>query len=644
LTNPDSCAKIQLSYEKGGSKYVDEHLCICGEYQQKTCSWEDCTVEDYQCGILFIGASFGLCLFLFVFEDFMMKEMFRYLKPYRKGLLLATLAMVVSTMCDLLLPTLMSRVLDDGIYRGDWSGICACCLWMLVVATVALGTVLIGSWISNRVVAGFCGDLRGVVFRKVNQMSFEEFGKLGTAALVTRATHDVETVSWIASELCGTVITIPVLFFGGVILALVKDVMLALMMLLFVPLILALVVWLGKRIVPLWEKSDEYIDRQNAIMRERLRGIRVIRAFGAEDKEHGRVADATRLMAEYIIKGNVAMGLITPVASFLLNLTLVIVVYFSGWRMETGSDLTGGDVFAIVQYISLVASGVIMGAFTIIMFPQAKVAADRIGQVLSAKGMSDPIAHQDLTFTGDIEFQDVSFCYEGASEPALQGISLHIHPGQKVAIIGGTGAGKSTVVSMLLGFRMPTQGQVMLDGIPTEKLSRRTMRDNISCVLQNATIYSGTIRENIRMGKQTATEQELLEALEIAQAGDFVKSFAGGLDHEIKQSGKNLSGGQKQRLSIARAVLKDAPIYIFDNSFSALDFLTEAKLRRGLSRKIGNKTQIVITQRITSAMHADRIFVMDKGRLVDTGTHEQLLERCEIYQQIHASQTGGGAQ
>ena len=573
-----------------------------------------------------------------------MKEMLKFLKPYRKGLMLATLAMVVSTVCDLLLPTLMSQVLDDGIYRHDLAAVMAYCLWMLLVAVAALGTVLIGSWVSNRVVAGFCADVRELVFRKVNQMRFEEFGKLGTAALVTRATHDVGTVSWIASELCGTVITIPVLFFGGVILALRKDVTLALTMLLFVPLIFAMVLWLGRKIVPLWEKSDEYIDRQNGIMRERLRGIRVVRAFGAEDKEHNRVADATRLMAEYIIKSNVSMGLITPVATLLLNLTLVLIVYLSGWRMETGTDLTGGDVFAIVQYISLVASGVIMGAFTIIMFPQAKVAADRIGQVLSAEGMADPIAPQDLSFTGDIVFENVSFCYEGAAEPALQGITMHIKPGQKVAIIGGTGAGKSTVVSMLLGFRMPTGGRVLLDGIPTEKLSRRTMRDNISCVLQNATIYSGTVRENIRMGKQDATEQEIFRALEIAQAGDFVRSFTEGLDHEIKQSGKNLSGGQKQRLSIARAVLKDAPIYIFDDSFSSLDFLTESRLRTALTRYLSGKTQIVITQRVTSAMHADCIYVMDKGVLVDCGTHGELLGRCSVYQQIHASQTGGGAE
>ena len=572
-----------------------------------------------------------------------MKEMLKYLKPYRSRLLLATALVVVSTVCELLLPAIMSDILNQGIHNADFTYILSCCIRMLAVSLVSLTTVLWGSWVSCRVVAGFCRDVRSDVFRKVNAMSFEEFGELGTSALVTRATHDVQTVSWIASELCGTVITIPVLFFGGVVLAMWKDVALALTLLAFVPIVFAVVIVIGRKIMPLWEKSDEYIDKQNDIMRQRLRGIRVIRAFNAEEKEHDRIADATRIMAENIIKGNVSMGLITPLATFLLNLAIVMIVYLGGWRMETGSDLTGGDVFAIIQYVSLVASGVLMGAFTIIMFPHAQVAAKRIGQVLHAQGMADPVQRQDIRFTGDIRFDNVSFCYEGAAEPALKDVTLHIQEGQKVSIIGGTGSGKSTVVSMLLGFRMPTEGAVYLDGIPTTKLSRYTMRQNMSCVLQNATIYSGTVGENVRMGKQNANDAEVWEALKIAQADLFVSSYADGLAHEIKQSGKNLSGGQKQRLSIARAVLKDAPIYIFDDSFSALDFLTEANLRKALGDKISGKTQIVITQRVTSAMHSDCIYVMDKGMLVDSGRHEELLERCDVYQEIYASQTGGAA-
>ena len=571
-----------------------------------------------------------------------MKKMIPYLTPYWKGLLLATVFTAASTVCDLLLPTIMSEILNNGVSVKDFDYIVHCCLEMLAVCLAGLATLLLGIWYSTRVIAGFCADLRTAVFRKVNAMSFEEFGKLGTAALVTRATHDVETVSWIASQFSGTVITIFILFFGGVVLAMQKDVMLSLTMLAFVPVILGIVLAIGRRIIPLWEKSDEYVDKQNDIMRERLRGIRVIRAFNAESKEHGRIAEATRIMALYIIKGNVAMGLITPLATFLLNLATVLIVYFGGWRMETGSGLTGGDIFAIVQYVSLVSSGVIAGAFSILMFPHAQVASERICQVLNTEGMADPVQRQDLRFTGDIAFEHMSFRYEGAAESALKDITMHIPAGQKAAIIGGTGAGKSTLVSMLLGFRMPTEGEVRLDGIPTTRLSRRTMRDNMSCALQNANIYSGTVRENIRMGRLDASDAEIWDALETAQAKNFVESFSDGLDHQIKQAGKNLSGGQKQRLSIARALLKDAPIYIFDDSFSALDFLTEANLRAALAKKIAGKTQIIITQRVTSAMHCDCIYVMDRGTLVDYGTHEELLHRCSVYQEIYQSQIGGG--
>ena len=571
-----------------------------------------------------------------------MKLMMKYLKPYWWVMLLAMLVVTIATFCDLLLPTIMSDILNEGVYEKDFAYICECCMKMMVVSLIGLATVLAGSWLSTHVVAGFCADVRASVFKKVNCMSFEEFGELGTAALVTRATHDVETVSWVAAELSGTVVTIPVLFFGGVILAMRKDIWLSLLLLAFVPVILAVVLLVGRRIMPLWEKSDEYIDKQNAVMRQRLRGIRVIRAFGAEDVEHDKIAEATRIMAKTIIESNVSMGLIAPLAGFLLNISVLLIVYFGGWRMELGSNLSGGDIFAIIQYVSLVSSSVIMGAFAIIMFPHANVAAERIGQVLHAKGLADPVQRQQLELSGDIRFDKVSFSYTGAAEKALQDITIHIARGQKVAVIGGTGSGKSTLVSMLLGFRMPTEGQVYLDGISTEQLSRHTIRRNMSCVLQNTSIYSGTIRENILMGKENATDEEIWKALEIAQIASFVKELPAGLDHLITQSGKNLSGGQKQRLSIARAVLKNAPIFIFDDSFSALDFLTEARLRSALATYIAGKTQIIITQRVSSAMHCDRVFVMDKGRLVGSGTHEQLLNSCSVYREIYDSQTGGG--
>ena len=379
-------------------------------------------------------------------------------------------------------------------------------------------------------------------------------------------------------------------------------------------------------------------------MRERLHGIRVIRAFNKEASLQQKIADATHVMAENIINANVQMGLLSPAAVLLVNLAGVAIIWLGGWRMETGSHaISGGDIFAIIQYLALVANGVLMGGFAMVMLPHAKVAADRIGEIFHATGMQETAKGAEHTFRGEIALDHVTFRYEGASEAAVQNVSMHILPGQKIAVIGGTGSGKSTLVQLLLSFRLPTEGQILFDGVSASQIDRGVIRKNISCVLQKTAVYSGTIRHNIEMGRPGAEETDILEAADIAQLTPFLNSLPEHLEHPLQQSGKNLSGGQKQRLCIARAILKDAPIYVFDDSFSALDFLTEANLRRSLNEKIQGKTQIVITQRITSAMNADHIFVMDRGRLVDHGVHAELLSRCKIYQEIYASQTGGDA-
>lgn len=570
-----------------------------------------------------------------------MKKIFAYLKPYRGGLLLGMLLMAISTVCELLLPDIMSDILNTGVYNADLSYIFRCCAKMLAVALVSLGSVLGGWYISSKVVAGFCADLRLGVFRKVNTLRFEDISRMGSSALLTRSTHDVGTLSWVASILSGSIITIPVLFIGGVVLALGKDAVLSLVLLLFIPLVFAAVVKIGKKIEPLWETSDKYMDKQNDIVRERLHGIRVIRAFNSEPREHKRIEDATQVMAENIIRANVSMGVISPLSIALMNMAVVLIVYLGGFRMERGlSSASGGDIFAVIQYITLIMNGVVMAAFSIVMYPHAKVAAKRIGEVLDVESPAEP-EEEELHFSGDIRLENLSFGYEGAAENAVSEISLHIRPGQQVAVIGGTGSGKSTLVQLLMGFRRPSAGHIFFDGRDSVSISPKTIRENISCVLQKAAIYSGSIRKNIAMGRPGATDEELLAAAEIAQMGDYLASLPEGLDHELTQSGKNLSGGQKQRICIARAVLKNAPIYIFDDSFSALDFLTEARLRKALSERTAGKTRIVITQRVSSAMSCDCIFVMDKGRLVDAGSHQELLERCKIYQEIYVSQTGG---
>ena len=570
-----------------------------------------------------------------------MKKIFAYLKPYRGGLLLGMLLMAISTVCELLLPDIMSDILNTGVYNGDLNYIFRCCAKMLAVALISLGSVLGGWYISSKVVAGFCADLRQGVFRKVNTMRFEDISRMGSSALLTRSTHDVGTLSWVASMLSGSVITIPVLFIGGVVLALGKDAVLSLVLLLFIPLVFAAVVRIGKKIEPLWETSDKYMDKQNDIVRERLHGIRVIRAFNSEPREHKRIEDATQVMAENIIRANVSMGIISPLSIALMNMAVVLIVYLGGFRMEWGlSSASGGDIFAVIQYITLIMNGVVMAAFSIVMYPHAKVAAKRIGEVLDVESPAEP-EEEELHFSGDIRLENLSFGYEGAAENAVSEISLHIRPGQQVAVIGGTGSGKSTLVQLLMGFRRPSAGHIYFDGRDSTSISPKTIRENIRCVLQKAAIYSGSIRKNIAMGRPGATDEELLAAAEIAQMGDYLASLPEGLDHELTQSGKNLSGGQKQRICIARAVVKNAPIYIFDDSFSALDFLTEARLRKALSERTAGKTRIVITQRVSSAMSCDCIFVMDKGCLVDAGSHQELLERCKIYQEIYVSQTGG---
>lgn len=570
-----------------------------------------------------------------------MKQIFTYLKPYRGQMLLGVLLIAVSGVCSLLLPTIMSDILNRGVYRSDWDYILRCSAKMLVVTVISLGAVVAGTWFRTRVVSGFCADLRAAVFSRVNQMPFEEVSRIGTSALLTRSTHDVGTMAWVADMLSSNIITIPVLFFGGVALAFSKDPALALIILLALPIITAAMLIIGRKVEPLWKISDSYCDKQNDLVRERLHGIRVIRAFNREEQEQGKIADATRVMAEHIIEANVKMGLASPLAIALMNLVAVAIVFFGGSRMQSGvSSASGGDIFAMVQYVALVMNGIVMAAFALVMYPHAKVAAGRIGEVMAAKTVDDTPG-EDITFAGDIRMEDVTFCYEGADAAAVSHVTLHIAPGEKAAIIGGTGSGKSTLVQLLMAFRQPTEGKIYYDGRDAATLNRRTIRQNISCVLQRAGIYSGTIRENIAMGRPDAAEEEIWQAAAIAQMTDYIKAQPKGLDHVLVQAGKNLSGGQKQRVSIARAVLKNAPIYLFDDSFSALDFMTEANLRRALAEKAAGKTQIVVTQRVTSAMNSDKIFVMDGGRLVDAGTHRELLERCGVYREIYLSQTGG---
>ena len=576
-----------------------------------------------------------------------MRKLLSYLKPYRGKIALATLLMAVSAVCNLLLPTLMSDVLDKGVYgaaEADTFGyILKTAGWMLGISLVSLASVAGGYWVIYHVISGYTWSLRSALFRKVHTMTLAEVGRIGASNLVTRSTHDVGTLNWVVSMLCGNIIIIPLMFLGGVFLCMRKDFWLSLIILCAVPLLIAVVLLMSKKIAHLWEVSDDYCDKQNDLVRERLRGIRVIRAFDREAYAHGRITEATRVMADNIIRANVNMSIIDPLAALVLNLAALLMVYLGGVRMEEGGGLTPGDIFAMIQYVNIILGAIVSVSFALVMLPHARVAAKRLSQVTESAGLEDERPAEGLRFSGAIDLDRVGFTYPGSSLPALSDVDLHIRPGEWVSIIGGTGSGKTTLAELLLAFRRPTEGALSFDGRDATTLYVKDVRQNISCSLQKSMLYAGTVADNLRMGKPDASDEELWAALELAQIADFLRDKPEGLAFKLEQAGTNVSGGQKQRLAIARALLKDAPIYIFDDSFSALDFITEAKVRKALNEKLAGRTRIVITQRVVSAMHCDRIFVLADGVIVGSGTHTELLESCPIYREIYLSQTGGEA-
>lgn len=428
------------------------------------------------------------------------------------------------------------------------------------------------------------------------------------------------------------------MFIGGGALAFISDWSLALIVLAVIPVILLYVYPISKKVGKLWDKSDKMMDKQNAIVRERLKGIRVIRAFDREEYEHGRIKDATVEMSKAIVNANVLSGIISPAASFLLNMVTVAIIYVGAVRMQNSAAISAGGIVAVIQYIAIMAGAVISASWMLVWIPHIQVALKRIGEVFAFKGM-DKGSASGVKLKGDIKMRNVTFAYE--KKPVLKNINIDVKEGETVGIIGGTGAGKTTLLKLLMGFYSCYEGEICLGGENYRKLSQADVRDNMSVALQKSMIFEDTVKENIKMSRPSASDVEIKTAAEIAQIDDFISSQKGGYDYPLAGQGANISGGQKQRINIARTILKDASVYIFDDSFSALDFLTESKLRKALNKKLEGRTQIIITQRIATAMRCDKVYVLDKGELVGAGDHKELIHSCEIYREIYHSQLGG---
>ena len=569
----------------------------------------------------------------------MFKFLFKYFKKYKLSLALTGVLYLVASASALAMPNLMSRIIDDGIRNSNIKAVYVLSGIMLSIAVVSFLLAIVGKKMNAVVSNSIAEDMRNDVFEKINSLTFEEFSSIGSSSLLTRANEDVFALQDVANSFVYAVTNVPVMLFGGVILSLLKDFSIALILLSVIPIVAFIVFLLVKKMGRLWEISNKYCDKQNKLVRERLTGIRVIRAFDKERYEHGRISEATDVMADNMIRANVLSSLITPVSLLLLNVVTVAVIYVGAIRMQNPAILKAGDIIAIIQYVGIASNGLLAAVWVFAWLPHFKVSARRVNEVLSLKGVPESEGNAKY-IRGDLRITNLSFTYPHAKLPALTDVNMNIEEGETVAIIGGTGSGKTTLIKLLAGFYEPTEGTILFGGYDYSSLTADDVRSNISVALQKSMIFEGTIKDNVMMSKTDAGDEEVFHALETARMADYVNSHKEGIYYELSQSGANLSGGQKQRINIARTIFKKSSVYVFDDSFSALDFLTESKLRRALSVELKGKTQIIITQRISTAIHSDRIFVMANGKIVGEGSHDDLINTCEIYKEIYASQMG----
>ncbi len=570
-----------------------------------------------------------------------MKHLLKFIKPFYKEIVLLMVLYALSTLASLFMPYVMSNIVEVGIKNGDLPYVLREGGVMIALAVAALTCALITNRISSNFSSKIAVNMRKTVFNKVNTLTFEQFSEIGTGSLITRTTDDIGWMEETISQIPYVMITCPIMFVGGIALSFKGDWALPLILLGISVAVLIVTTLITSSLEKHWQRGDEYTDVQNRIIRERLSGVRVVRAFDKDAYEHKRTAKATSEMNNSFVRANTISGLVSPIASLFLNVATVVIIYVGALRVQSNPSLKAGDILATIQYIALIANAVLVLSWTISFVPHVKVSMRRISAILDIKDVeADNSVCQALK--GDISFDDVSFAYPGSANNALSNISLDIAEGDIVGIIGGTGSGKTTLVKLLLDFYSTTQGKRTFGGKNYCELTPAIVRDNVSVALQKSMIFEGTVADNVKMGNKDATDEQVREALRIAQMTDFVDGKEEGLDFKLTQSGSNISGGQKQRINIARAIIKPASLYIFDDSFSALDYLTEANLRKELNKDLVGKTQIIVTQRSATAMRCDKVYVMDNGRIVGVGTHKQLLQTCKTYKEIYDSQMGGG--
>ena len=568
-----------------------------------------------------------------------MMKLYRFLKPFKISVVAVLLLVFIQTLSELYLPTLMSDIVDIGIVQGDTNYIIRIGGFMLLIAAGGTICSIFASYLSAKTSIGFGQLLRSKVFSRVEDFSLHEFNQMGTATLITRTTNDINQVQTVTFMILRMMVSAPMMCIGGIIMALSKDKALSLVLLVSIPVIAAVIGIIMRQAMPLFRLMQIKLDRLNLVLRESLTGIRVIRAFNRIDQERQRFTEANTDLTNNAIHVNKLIAILMPSMMLVMNFTIIAIIWFGSVRIDSGG-MQVGSLMAFIQYAIQIMVALIMLSMMFIMLPRASASAVRIDEVLEtipeikdASQIKRPVSDK-----GYLEFREVSFRFPGAEQPALNHISFTANPGEITAFIGGTGSGKTTLINLIPRFYDVDQGAVLIDGVDVREMSQSKLRAKIGLVPQTAVLFTGTITENIRYGKPEASIDEVYKAAETAQAMEFISGMKNGFESVIEQGGINVSGGQKQRLSIARALVRRPYIYIFDDSFSALDFKTDARLRAALKKETLESTVLIIAQRVTTVIDADRIIVLEDGQIVGIGRHKELLNSCGVYREIVYSQ------
>jgi len=562
-----------------------------------------------------------------------------YLRPYTTALIVVVALQLVSTMASLYLPSLNADIIDKGVAKGDTGFIVSTGGWMLLVTLAQIACSAAAVYFGARAAMAFGRDVRSAIFHRVGTFSGREVAQFGAPSLITRNTNDVQQVQMLVLMTATLMVSAPIMCVGGIIMALRQDVGLSWLMAVCIPVLVIAIGLIVVRMVPLFRAMQARIDVVNRVLREQLSGIRVVRAFVRERDEAERFAEANAALTSTALHAGRLMVLIFPTVMLILNGSSVAVLWFGAARVDSG-EMQIGALTAFLMYLMLILTSVMMATFMAIMIPRAAVSSDRISEVLNTESSVTPPLNpvREVHSRGELELRDVEFRYPGAAAPVLQNISFRATAGQTLAVIGSTGAGKTTLVSLVARLFDATSGTVLIDGVSVRDLDPDMLWNRIGLVPQKPYLFTGTIASNLRYGNPQATDAELWQALEVAQAADFVREMPDGLEARIAQGGTNVSGGQRQRLAIARALVRQPEIFLFDDSFSALDLATDARLRAALRPHTANATVVIVSQRVSTISDADQIVVLDDGAIVGLGRHDELMEKCPTYLEIVQSQ------